>query len=208
MTVARPATGALEVATIAPRNVTDSLVRRICLEANAIWQSGGVAFECPRIRPEEANVFPLTVTIDEREVRRGPDGALGWIPFTSDGPGRSIFLSRASAEELVRQTPGFPDITVASHEMLVGRALGRALAHEVGHYLLRSKVHTLRGLMRAALSGDEFLALSRDGFALTVDQWSAVARSLQAIGLPSPCRIASRSVTSSNGDRRANQPGS
>lgn len=37
MTAARPAAGSLQVAIIAPLNVTDSLVGRICAEADAIW---------------------------------------------------------------------------------------------------------------------------------------------------------------------------
>lgn len=182
MTAAKPAAGALQLAIIAPLNVTDSLVRRICAEADAIWQPAGIVLECHRIRSDrETN--GLTVTIDDRDARLEPDKALGWIPFTNDAPERSIFLSQAYAEELVRLTPGLPNVTIASHEILIGRVLGRALAHEVGHYLLRSKLHTTHGLMRTGRAGDEFLALSRDGFELTADEWSAAARSLQAIGL-------------------------
>jgi len=186
MTAARPATGALQVGIMAPRNVTDSLVTRICAEAGAIWQPAGVAFECHRIRSEQdANGWSLKVTIDEQDARLEPDRALGWIPFTADGPERSIYLSQAYAEDLVRETPGLPNVTVASHEILIGRALGRALAHEMGHYLLRSKVHTPRGLMRATRAGDEFLVPSRDGFELTPDQWSAATRSLEMLGFAS-----------------------
>lgn len=88
----------------------------------------------------------------------------------------------------IRHSPGLRNITVAWHETLIGRARGRALAHEVGHYLLRSKLHTLRGLMRAVLSGDEFLALIRDGFELTPDQSLAAAH---ANGIPaSDSRVA------------------
>jgi hypothetical protein len=184
MTAARPTAQTLPVAIIAPLNVTDSLVRRICVEADGIWQPAGVVFDCHRIQSDQdANGWPLTVTIDDREARLEPDKALGWIPFTNGAPERSIFLSQANAEELVRLTPGLPNVTVLSHEILIGRALGRALAHEVGHYLLRSKVHTTHGLMRTGRAGDEFLALSRDGFELSPEQWSAAARSLQAIGL-------------------------
>jgi hypothetical protein len=177
ITAARPVSGALQVAFIAPREMTDSLVRRICAEADDIWQPAGVALECHRIRSvQEASGWPLIVNLDEQQARRRPEGALGWILFTTDSPGRSIYLSQAHAEELIRHSPGWRNITVAWHETLIGRALGRALAHEVGHYLLRSKLHTPRGLMRAVLSGDEFLALSRDGFELTPDQSLAAAR--------------------------------
>lgn len=176
MITATPLSGVLQVAIIAPRGVTDSLVTRICGEADAIWRPEGVALECHRIRSaQEASGWPLVVTIDEHQTRR--DSALGWILFTTDGPERSIHLFQAQAEEIVRQMPGHPNFTILSHEILIGRALGRALAHEVGHYLLRSKGHTARGLMRAVRPGDEFLGLSRLGFELTPDQSSAAARS-------------------------------
>jgi len=35
------------------------------------------------------------------------------------------------------------------HDRLFGRVLGRALAHEIGHFLLRRQGHSSKGLMRA-----------------------------------------------------------
>jgi hypothetical protein len=104
--------------------------------------------------------------------------------FTADGPERLIHLSQGHAEELVRQTRSLPNATVRSHEILIGRALGRALAHEMGHYLLESKVPHSARPDAAVRRGEDFLALSRDGFELTPDQWSAAVRSLQVICLP------------------------
>lgn len=37
-------------------------------------------------------------------------------------------------------------------EILLSRAMGRALAHEMGHYLLASKVHTMSGLSGSSLA--------------------------------------------------------
>lgn len=102
-------------------------------------------------------------------------GALGWLTFTGDGPDRFIRLSRASAEELLRSKPDLNDPTISSHEASIGRALGRALAHELGHYVLRSKVHTRRGLMRAVWTSDQTFALFRDGFGLTSQERSTAA---------------------------------
>jgi hypothetical protein len=102
-------------------------------------------------------------------------GALGWLTFTGDGPDRFIRLSRASAEELLRSKPGLNDPTISSHEASIGRALGRALAHELDHYVLRSKVHTRRGLMRAVWTSDQTFALFRDGFGLTSQERSTAA---------------------------------
>ena len=161
----------ISVAVVAPKGVTDSLVRRICAEVQAIWRPTGVAFECRRVTSNDAaRRMPLEVTIDDRRSSVDPDDALGWLTFTNDDPDRVIHLSRAAAESLLRQTPGLPNTTIVSHEELLGRGLGRALAHECGHYRLRSKSHTTRGLMRAAWHSDEFFAFNRNGFELTPEQ--------------------------------------
>jgi hypothetical protein len=162
------------IAVLAPRDVIDSLVYRICAEASAIWQSAGIAFACHRVGSEaEAGDWPLDITIDDRRLNVESRGALGWISFTANRPDRSIHLSRACADDLVRTTHGLNDKTIASHEALIGRALGRALAHELGHYLLQSKAHTPRGLMRPIWSSDDSFAASRIGFELTPEQRAA-----------------------------------
>jgi len=143
----------IAVAVVAPRDVTDSLVNRICAEAAAIWAPAGIVYVWNRdASKDEAHRLAIEVTIDDRQVPAGRDSALGWLTFASNHPDRFIHLSRASAERLARGTPGLSDSTVTSHEALIGRALGRALAHELGHYIFRSKVHAPRGLMRAAWS--------------------------------------------------------
>jgi hypothetical protein len=63
--------------------------------------------------------------------------------------------------------------------MFLGRAMGRALAHELGHYLTASKAHAKKGLMRATRTASEFFALERWGFAIDPAQRRAmVARQL------------------------------
>jgi hypothetical protein len=166
---------AVPVAVIAPSDVTDSLVHQICGEASAIWESAGLAFACHRISSgAEAADWPLDITIHDRRGSVEPGDALGWISFSANRPDRSIHLSRACADDLVRGTPGLNDKTIASHEALIGRALGRALAHELGHFLLQSKVHTSRGLMRRVWSSVDSFAVSRTGFELTAEQRAVV----------------------------------
>ena len=62
-------------------------------------------------------------------------------------------------------------------DQIIARALGRALAHEIGHYLLASKDHTSHGLMKAQHKAGDLLGPSRRPFELTESQRSgAVAR--------------------------------
>ena len=159
------------IAVLAPRDVTDFMVRRMCAEASAIWQSAGIVLECHRVGSEaEAGGWPLDITIDDRQANLEPRCALGWIGFTANSPDRSIHLSRACADELLRTMSGVNDAAIGSHETLIVRALGRALAHELGHYLLQSKAHSSRGLMRSTWSSDDSFAFSRRGLELTVEQ--------------------------------------
>jgi len=167
----------IQVALFAPVDINDSLVSRICFEAEAIWRSAGITFEWHRVTSiETAHTMWLDVAIDEdRDDTDEGQAALGWIPFTSSGPLRSIHLSRSNAEALLRRTPGVEDKTISTHEMLLGRALGRALSHELGHYVLRSKHHTTHGLMRAVRSSEEFFRISRDGFEPSAEEREAAA---------------------------------
>ena len=166
---------AISVGVFAPPDVTESLVIRVFDEAKAIWGPTDIAFDWHRITSKDmAAAWQVTVTIDdERKGFAERHGALGWIPFTADGPAPSIRLSRANAEALIRRTPGVTAATIVDHEILIGRALGRALSHEIGHYLLKSKLHTPHGLMRAVWPSDELLSNDRRGFELTAEQRAA-----------------------------------
>jgi hypothetical protein len=68
---------------------------------------------------------------------------------------------------------------IAERELLLGRAMGRALAHEIGHYLLASKLHTARGLMQATHSASAFFGYPRSGFAVDAAQRQAVVDRLR-----------------------------
>jgi hypothetical protein len=50
---------------------------------------------------------------------------------------------------------------------VVARALGRALAHEIGHYLLRSPHHASSGLMQARHKGSALGSPNNRAFVLT-----------------------------------------
>lgn len=169
----------IPVGVVAPAGVGDSLVRRICAEADAIWRPAGIALSCRRLDTADQAGDWLGVTIDDVGACGEPDHALGWITFADDVPGRSIHLSQASAERLFDGTPELKDFTVALHEILVGRALGRALAHELGHYLLQTKTHTSHGLMRAAWTAEESFDIGRGRFTLTPMQRAAAVQFAQ-----------------------------
>ncbi len=55
-------------------------------------------------------------------------------------------------------------------DMLVGRALGRVVAHELVHMLTKSGQHAHEGVQRAALSGRQLIAASLPLSAMDVDR--------------------------------------
>jgi hypothetical protein len=56
----------------------------------------------------------------------------------------------------------------AVHDRRLGVVLGRAVAHEIGHYLLRTSTHASHGLMRARIDAREFADLRSGPFRLDV----------------------------------------
>ena len=55
----------------------------------------------------------------------------------------------------------------AVRDDLIGRALGRVLAHEIGHYLLILRSHTPDGLMQPSFKAAALVAPDRGAFALS-----------------------------------------
>ena len=79
-----------------------------------------------------------------------------------------------SVDEIVRtvhtvkwQNRRLADLPTVTRDHLIGRALGRVLAHEIGHYLLASRVHAHDGLMRPEFRSDQLVEPSRQGFTLS-----------------------------------------
>ncbi|MGE3471445.1 MAG: hypothetical protein AB7O28_13925 [Vicinamibacterales bacterium] len=167
----------MAIAILARPGIRDSLVDRVCAEVDAIWTPAGITFEWHRVTGGGDPAPRLEVTIDDHDDRphHGREW-LGRIGFDGDRPRRVIRLSLANAEALLRRTPSVKDVTPATHETYLGRALGRALSHELGHYCLGSRVHAPHGLMRAIRPSEEFFGLRRRGFELSADERAAAAR--------------------------------
>ena len=61
----------------------------------------------------------------------------------------------------------------APNDYRLGLVLGRAVAHEIGHFLLATSTHANHGLMRASVDAREFAAMDGNTFTLDRDasQW-------------------------------------
>jgi hypothetical protein len=114
----------------------------------------------------------LNVTIDVGHDLAAGDIGLGAIQFASDGtPASDIVLHYDAVKRIATSAPFMglhPALWPAGlREEIVARALGRALAHEIGHYLLRSPHHTSSGLMQARHKGSMLGNPNDRGFELT-----------------------------------------
>jgi hypothetical protein len=176
--------------------VSPRLASQILAEAAAIWRPAGVTFSWRRTartalpfeRASDAVSYladTLRVTIgNNRGVGRDGRLPLGWITFDDVArPEQEIYVSHANALAMLIDARGVVGVVdqmpVSQHEVLLGRAMGRALAHELGHYLLASKVHTPKGLMKAALTAVELFLPDARVFQIEPAQRRAVAARLR-----------------------------
>jgi hypothetical protein len=168
----RGARVAIPVDVLTPPDIKESFVKQVFAETDEIWNAAGITFTWHRVASAEpTDASRLRVAIERGRLAAGGNHtALGWILFTGNAPEASIHLSIGGAEDLLDEAEDVQDAAYARHEMLLERALGRALSHEIGHYLLGTKVHTQRGLMRASWPPQEIFAEGRQGFQLTPEQ--------------------------------------
>jgi hypothetical protein len=177
-------------------SVSPTLLTRILTEADAIWRPSGFAFAWKRAAravvpgstgSETGPYVPSTLRVvigNDTTISRDGRTPLGWIVFDDERtPQQEIYLSLANAMELMSASRGvvglITEMTVVQRETLLARALGRALAHELGHYMLASKVHTSRGLLKATRMASEFFASGAGGFQIDAAQRLAIASRLR-----------------------------
>lgn len=162
-------------------DISPTLIPRVLEEAADIWRAAGFAIVWQRENGVAVRPPALRVWIGgARGTQTSESLALGWIMFDDDGtPARDIYVSHANAEALLRSLKDMSAtdrMPRAEREMLLGRAMGRALAHELGHFLLASKSHTAKGLMRARRTSSEFFSRERIRFDLEPEQRATIMR--------------------------------
>ena len=190
-----PAIPPMIVTVVSAGEISSRLVAAVLAEADAIWRPGGVSFVWRQVPPVQAqsqsverapylsNTLRLTIG-DERGTGRDGRLPLGWIVFDDvTVPQQEIYLSHANAQAMMNSAAGVVGIVhqmpLTQRETLLARAMGRALAHELGHYLLASKAHTEHGLMKAVLTAVELFQPGNNAFRIEPAQRRAVAARLR-----------------------------
>jgi hypothetical protein len=162
------------------------VVPRIIEEANRIWRQYGVC-----LSQDQASAVPRLriVIVDDPPSGMFAAGegsrGLGWITFLEpQKPRNVVYLSWKRAATLLGETitgrvpvEQLPDTL---RETYVGRALGRTLAHELGHYLLASTDHARSGLMRPNYPAGQLFEASSSEFLLDAERKKLVAAAFSA----------------------------
>lgn len=137
-------------------------------EAADIWAPYGVVLT---VLPAANHVVApdIVVVSDERPLRHAPSEVLASVPIDEAHVLLPVVEVRyAALVDLVLSAPGgtFPPGQAGIRDQLVARALGRVVAHEVGHIILQSPAHG-SGLMSPVQAGRDLVALDRRRFALS-----------------------------------------
>lgn len=162
--------------------VADVPIATVAREVRALWApyvEVVVAMPGTPLRPADHTV-ELRVAdrlLAPGHPADGDRGSLGWIEFVNGDPQPVITVSperarrmMASASYLGQSVRSLPAALV---HRLTAMAVGRTIAHELGHYLLRSTAHASTGLMRAALRPQHMLEPA-SRFRLTADEIAAL----------------------------------
>jgi hypothetical protein len=142
-------------------------------EAAGVWAGYGVSIAAVGAATDGGVVLPVTL-IESRglPVHPGWRGALGALRFTAAGaptPAITVFVTDIEQCIAGAHVLGAPEWRwpLRLRDEVFGRVLGRVLAHEIGHYLLRSPRHTRDGLMRSEQLIDDLVSPSRSRYMLT-----------------------------------------
>lgn len=144
-------------------------------EAQALWFTHGVRLEIS----EKSNAC-LVATISGQPLANvrppispAPLGTfevpLGATRFMADGRPHDIEVSLPAVGALLRDPEAMLQIDAKPHlirDVMTGRAIGRVLAHEIGHFLLRFPAHVGPGLMAAHHTAAELVDVGRRPFRL------------------------------------------
>jgi hypothetical protein len=144
-------------------------------ELIAIWAPYGVDVrEATVDEAGRSGALKLSVVLVDHQSGKVPRNALGSAWFVGGSPQPTIFMYPNTIAGLVSTTTLFgrreDQWSTKLRDHVLGRAFGRALAHEIGHVLLRMRDHHDNGLMRAQYSANDLVTTDLRSFRLMTDE--------------------------------------
>ncbi len=161
--------------------LNEEIVVSALREAERIFEPGGIELRFD-LSPDHDSSRPLvTVLVQPRPARFKVHGCSRGLH--DHRLGRTQLRTRRItlwSEQVARAVDGnwdrteLPDVD----DRVYARALGRVLAHELGHLLLRLNGHRDRGLMRSAFSHRNLITGRRGAFRLAEEDLQAIRDTL------------------------------
>ena len=167
--------------TFSGRDPSPITIQSMQIETSAIWQRYGVQIQWPERGPDASCVrvhgtFEVLVENQASSARNAShssvlgsthlaSAAIDRVAIFVDYDETQYLLESLSASRLIPLV-GHPDVGPAD----MGRALGRVLAHEIGHVLLDARRHQPWGLMRKSFAPDDLVARQRWTYTLSTKE--------------------------------------
>jgi hypothetical protein len=169
----------IDIRLTASQDLPAEVTAHLIAEAGAIWQQAGVRLRWPSASRDEAADAALRVLVMQRVGATIPSGHTWPVgELLTDQAGTSFAVVSTGAARRVVAAAGHTRDPQALLDRRLGVVLGRAVAHEVGHYLLATRGHARSGLMRAHVGVADFADLRRGGFHLDHDAGEWIRASL------------------------------
>jgi hypothetical protein len=135
----------------------------------------------------DAPLRVLVVSRPDAETRVHRHWPVGEL-VAEAAPRAVAFAWISGAERVVDEAArSGPLETRTPRDYRLGLVLGRAVAHEIGHFLLATGTHSERGLMRATVDAREFAGLGGEQFRLDPEASNWLRRRLNTsprVGAP------------------------
>jgi hypothetical protein len=160
------------------------VLQAVLTEVGRIWSPAGVTMT------SGAYADPIPTGSAIVSVRMVPDKStkdgrhiLGWVVPPADVQGiPTVFISLTAVQALLttarvkgKLLMQYPTVL---RNRLTGQAIGRVLAHELGHYLLRNQDHARSGLMRPVYTTTDLLASAITPFQIGPQDWPAARQEI------------------------------
>lgn len=160
-------------------------------EAEGIWRREGVVLRWSKARGHSAPSAALRVLVISRReaVTTGSDKTWTVGELVPHGGQRPLAIASIAGAERVLEASGNRVLLLDKPEFThyhLGIVLGRAVAHEIGHYLLATPTHADRGLMRASIDAREFADPGARTFTLDQAAGDWVRHRLESSSLDTP----------------------
>jgi hypothetical protein len=127
----------------------------------------------PAAASKESEIAVLSVRLAAGYRPRASAGPFGSIRFVDGRPEPLVFLHYDAIVRATADSGAFglreEHWPAALRNRVLGRIVGRVLAHEIGHFVLGSSRHASRGLMRPIQYIPELIAGTGELFGLTAE---------------------------------------